>query len=213
MITDIHTHQIKEFGIKSVILTREELPENTFCSVGFHPWYLDDFEDVILEKAASFPSVLAIGECGLDANTAHKNETAIFERHIHLAEKLQKPLIIHCVKRHNELVTLKKKLKVSIPMIVHGFNNKQTIANSLLENGFYLSFGAALLQEKSNAVAIFSTIPASHIFLETDESPIDIALIYEKAAELRGISIPEMYRLIENNFRAVFGKYTFLKHN
>jgi TatD DNase family protein len=153
------------------------------------------------------PTVLAIGECGLDANRRHKDDLAIFEAHIYLAEKLQKPLIIHCVKRHNDLINTKKRLKVSVPMIVHGFNNKRAIADSLLENGFYLSFGAAILLEKSNSATVFPTIPAVRIFLETDDSVADIGLIYGKAAALRHISVAAMRLLVEQNVRSVFAVF------
>ncbi len=185
LVLDIHSHKIGDFAIKNVILGKENLPETTFCSVGFHPWYLDGFDFEILEKAAALPNVLAIGECGLDAFTPHKNEVGIFEAHVLLANKLKKPLIIHCVKRHNELISIKKRLEkqgnIRVPMIVHGFNNKWAIAENLLKNDFYLSFGAAILNPKSNAAQVLAKMPPDRFFLETDDSDADIQRIYEAA--------------------------------
>ncbi len=62
----------------------------------------------------------------------------MFKSQILIAEGLQKPLTIHCVRRYNEVINTCKG--ISIPKIIHGFNKKETIAAQLLQNGFLFVF-------------------------------------------------------------------------
>jgi Tat protein secretion system quality control protein TatD with DNase activity len=90
--------------------------------------------------------VVAIGECGLDRNIdlPLDIQTSIFKRHIELAETLQKPLVIHCVRAFSELIALKKNTKSTVPWIIHGFHKKEEVFQQLLKHDFYFSFGAAM---------------------------------------------------------------------
>ncbi|MDZ7934269.1 MAG: TatD family hydrolase [Emticicia sp.] len=101
----------------------------------------------------------------------------IFIKQIRIAEEVKKPIIIHCVKCFNELISIKKIIRPKVPMIVHGFNNNLTIAQMLLERGFYISLGAAILQENSNAAQLLTQIPLEKLFLETDDAK---RLIFKK---------------------------------
>ncbi len=51
---------------------------------------------------------------------------------------------------------------------------------------------------------VFKEIPLDKIFLETDDSEIDISTIYKKAAEIRGISTPYLSEQIQKNFSNLF---------
>jgi TatD DNase family protein len=68
-----------------------------------------------------------------------------------------------------------------------------------------LSFGPALLRPKSHAAEALRQTPEGRFFLETDTSEISIEQVYERAAEVRGIPIPELQRQVQANFEAVFG--------
>ena len=61
-------------------------------------------------------SCLALGECGLDkkVQTPLDLQQEVFERQLTLAEKYKKPVIIHCVAAFQELIAIKKKLKLSV---------------------------------------------------------------------------------------------------
>ena len=80
---------------------------NLFATVGQHPGEvttdskIDDISS-IFEKLAENKKVVAVGECGLDYFRMDKNDTElkniqkrIFEKHIELALKLDKPLMLH----------------------------------------------------------------------------------------------------------------------
>ena len=116
-----------------------------FFSAGIHPWYINEsktqFEELLV--LVKNQKCLAIGECGLDklCSSPFGQQMEVFKKQIELAEKLQKPLIIHCVKAFDELLKIKKSSKTGVPWVIHGFNQKNEMAKQLLAQGFYFSFG------------------------------------------------------------------------
>ena len=184
--------------------------QNDWISVGIHPWYADaknwESQLRIVEKMAVHEKVLAIGECGLDRliELPIDKQLTIFEIQIKIAEYVQKPVIIHCVRAFNELLQWKKQTKQTVPLIVHGFNSKSEIAQQLLAHGFYFSLGAALLKGDSNASKIVKNLPVEKLFLENDNSNIPIEIIYEAAATQLQMTISELKNQIWANFVALF---------
>ena len=182
-----------------------------FCSIGIHPWDLtaensERLWDVLqreLErrKSENRPCV-AIGEAGLDKLAAAPMElqVKIFERQVALSEDCRLPLIIHCVKAVDELLAVKKRLAPLQPWIWHGFRGKAQQASQLLRHGFYLSLGEHYSQEAMRA------IPASRLFLETDESALDISNIIRRAAEVRGVDAECLQETLRENVQKVFFK-------
>ena len=175
-------------------------------SIGLHPWKIE-VENWVnqLEKVEQFAqnqNVVAIGECGLDRMIEIPMEVQkiVFEAQVKLAEKTQIPVIIHCVRAFDELLAWKKKSKVAVPLVVHGFNNNIETAQQLIKHGFYLSFGAALLNPNSNAEKIITQIPIEKIFLETDTKPIAIEGVYEAAAERLNIETEKLHEQIMKNW-------------
>lgn len=208
---DIHTHIANETtgneAIQSFSLTGQlpNLPTNRPISVGLHPWYatLDklDTELEILEQIAQQPNVKLIGECGLDRLRGEllTNQLLILERQIALAEKLNKPIILHCVRCFDELMAIKKRLDVKVPMIIHGFNKNAVLGQQLLDKGFWLSFGEAILKENSSTAQLLAD--TDQFFLETDDSEISIATIYEAASNLKKSTLDELKALIFANWK------------
>ena len=178
----------------------EKIPEHYF-SVGIHPQSINEQWENDLENLKMIsqnPKCLAIGECGLDAlvNIDENLQKKIFEAQIIWANQIQKPVIIHCVKRFQELIPFQKIAKV--PMIIHGFNKKKAIADEMLKHGFYLSFGKSVLHNLSLQTSL-KEIPLEKIFLETDDADFDIAELYQKAAEIKEISVEKLQEQISKN--------------
>ncbi|MFV8363024.1 TatD family hydrolase [Flavobacterium sp. ZT3P35] len=180
-------------------------------SIGIHPWFIveerlaSDLD--IVETKLQEPNCLAVGECGLDKRIAIPIELQqlVFEKQLVLAQKYNKPVVLHCVASFDELIATKKKLNITIPMIVHGFSKSEQLAKQLISNGFYISFGKYLLLNPE-LESVFKSIPDDKIFLETDTISENIAAVYELAATYKGISILEMQELIKHNFHKVFFK-------
>lgn len=182
-----------------------------FYSIGIHPWKIDEnnveAELLIVEDKLKNNNCLALGECGLDKRieTNLDLQTQVFEKQLLLAEKYKKPVVIHCVAAFQEVIAIKKKMKISVPMIIHGFSKNSQIANQLTENGFYVSFGKYLLRNPELEF-VFKNIPNNQFFLETDTIEEGIDEVYKLAAKYKNIEVEELIQLIKSNVKTVFNQ-------
>lgn len=192
---------------------------NNFYSVGIHPWHIPwhthespveyGLQEISknrifieLENFAKQERILAIGETGLDKifNKDLTSQTTVFMRHTELADRLQKPIIIHCVKSFDEIISIKKNKKSKTACIIHGFNKSQQTAQMLIQSGFYLSIGEAILANKKLQETL-KIIPLKKLFLETDNSQfVKIEEIYNVVAEILNIDLSLLKENILNNF-------------
>lgn len=207
---DFHHHHIqRENGIYNLRFN-ETVPFGLF-SAGIHPndagWNIPNQFDW-LEEISKHKNCVAIGECGLDGLIDVNNsiQEDVFNRQIELANERNKPLIIHCVRRFSQLIPLKKKAKV--PMIVHGFNKRKTVGEELQKHQFYLSFGKTVLHHV-NLQQFVKDFPLEKLFLETDDDDFNLQELYQKVAELKGITIEELQEKIEENLK-IFNISTLL---
>lgn len=200
---NFHQHFKENFGIYNLNF-QEQIPNSIF-SAGIHPKDIsEDLESQFswLMKIAENKNCVAIGECGLDSlvEISLDQQRKAFLQQINLANDLQKPLIIHCVRQFQELINFKKSAK--IPMIIHGFNKKSSLGKQLLDEDFYFSFGKSLLQNVDLQL-FFKNLPLEKFFLETDASEININLIYQKAAEIKEISLEDLQKIIQGNLKKI----------
>lgn len=219
MLINIHTHNPEKQDNQQIIYnliipqTDEDLESfpdestpNTWLSAGIHPWYINENNQKNqlekLAKLAKYQDIKLIGECGLDRlkGSPLSLQEEVFIKQIRIAEEVKKPLIIHCVKCFNELISIKKIVRPKVPMILHGFNNNFHIAQAILERGFYISLGTALLNENSNAAHLLPKIPLEKLFLETDDKDTSIVEIYEKASFLLKMPIDKLIDTIFANY-------------
>jgi TatD DNase family protein len=212
---NIHTHtaRINDNLIQIVNLDLNQLcPEQGYFSYGIHPWVLDngDFQIeeafALLEERLKSPNVLALGEAGLDKThkATFERQIELFERQIELAEALQKPMILHDVRSHNEIIALRKKLKAKQPWIVHGFSGTEQDVQQLIGQGIYLSVGENLLHPERKIHKSFKFIDLDYLFLETDTAEIGIEKVYEVAARLLEMDNNALREKIFRNFAALW---------
>lgn len=184
----------------------EKIP---FYSIGIHPWYINEerlnVDLQTIEQKLALNNCLALGECGLDKRIEIPLETQInvFKTQIFLAEKCQKPLVLHCVAAFQEIIQIKKELKVKVPMIIHGFSKNEPTAKQLLDNGFYLSLGKYLLRNPE-LKTVFQSVPNDRFFLETDTVEESLEEVYALAANYKNIEIEEVKEIVASNFEKVF---------
>ena len=148
--------------------------------------------------------VIAIGECGLDkvCKTSFPLQQEVFIAQLLWANEINKPLIIHCVKAFDEILGLLKKHSIKVPVIFHGFNKNRLLAEKIIQQGHWLSFGKALQQPAMQQ--IFASLPTNKIFLETDDAAINIQQIYLAATSLKNISMEQLNLQLTKNVHAVF---------
>ena len=216
---DIHTHTSKSIVdlIQVVNLDlNQQGPDQGFYSYGIHPWVLDNAEFQsekalqTLEEKLKLPQVLALGEAGLDKmhKASFERQVAVFERQIELSEALQKPMILHDVRSHNEIIALRKKHKAQQPWIVHGFSGTEQDIKQLIGQGIYLSVGESLLHPERKIHKSFKFIDLDYLFLETDMAEIGVETVYEAAAKLLETDIVTLQKQIFTNFARLFGRET-----
>jgi TatD DNase family protein len=209
MMYNLHTHKVS--GNENVLEIVNQYPydfdENaSFFSIGIHPWYIDaenlDMHLKTIEEKLQLTNCIALGECGLDKriDTSLEFQTSVFEKQLVLAQIYKKPVILHCVSAYQEVIEIKKRMKIEQPMIIHGFSKNFQVAKSLLDNGFYLSFGKYLLRNPELA-SVFEQVPDEKFFMETDTIEETIEDVYAKAASIKRINIKIQ---VENNFKKVF---------
>ncbi|KUJ57492.1 TatD family hydrolase [Chryseobacterium aquaticum] len=201
---DFHHHKKNiSYGIYNLDIN--QIPSNFSYSIGIHP------QDIQRENIDSqfnwLQSVInencfAIGECGLDGlvSVDMKIQEEVFLRQIQLANEFKKPLIIHCVRKFYEMIPFRKKSQQA--MIIHGFNKKQSVAEDLLKNNFYLSFGKAVLYHLSLQETL-KTVPLDKLFLETDNDDFNIEELYQKVSEIKKISIEQLQKQILENLETI----------
>lgn len=183
-----------------------EIPQ---YSIGIHPWYLnqerlqDDLQ-LISEKLKT-DNCLALGECGLDKRIEIplQIQTEVLQQQLELVEETTKPIILHCVAAYQEVIGIKKEMNIENPMIIHGFSKNEQVAKSLLDNGFYLSFGKYLLRNP-DLEKVFKFVPDDLLFLETDTIEESITEVYQKAANYKQMTLEEMKQQVFDNFFKVF---------
>lgn len=216
---NFHTHQ---FTNQAHILEIVNQYPNEFdaaipyYSIGIHPWYIKEDridEDLrIIEEKLQTRNCLAIGECGLDKRIEIplEQQIIVFEKQLALAEKYKKPVVIHCVAAYQEVTAIKKKMKISVPMIIHGFSKNSQIANQLIKEGFYISFGKYLVKNP-DLKTVFVNVPNDRFFLETDTIEEGINQVYDLASEYKKITVKELQKIISSNFKNVFSNKAFSK--
>ena len=210
---NLHTHSFSNQS--NVVELVNQYPQEfsdsiPYYSIGIHPWFIveDRLESdlAILESKLSETGCLALGECGLDKRieVALELQQTVFERQLLLAEQYQKPVVIHCVAAFQELIAIKKRLKISVPFLIHGFSKNEQIAKELVANGCYISFGKYLLR-MPQLESVFKSMPKDRFFLETDTDEQTIQEVYELAAQYKGLTIPQIQELVTINFSTIFG--------
>ena len=186
---DFHTHKVP--ASKDVIAIVEG--RETW---GIHPWKAEE-EFVVPDLSGK----LAIGECGLDGlrGPAMEVQEEVFVRQIRLSEELGKPLIIQCVKALDRLLRLRKELNPKQSWMFHGFRGKPQQLRSLLDAGFFISFG---FQHNEESLRI---CPIDRLLLETDDDEVHpIDEIYNNVARERGLEVTNLAETMAENYRAFF---------
>lgn len=206
---DIHSHKIS--GSSSAIVSfdaNQDLMDEriVYASVGIHPWFLTEENSLglydCLRMLVKDERVIAIGEAGLDKikGTSLELQIEVFRKEVLLAEECKLPMVIHCVRAYNELIQLKKRWNPQQPWIIHGFRGNETVVKELLQHGCWISLGARF---QENAL---KEIPIDRLFLETDEANDSIRCIYERVAQVKGMSLEELDEIVKMNVWKVFFK-------
>ncbi|MFD2594347.1 TatD family hydrolase [Sphingobacterium griseoflavum] len=196
----------QEFSLPNIIIAKNYLYPLP-CSLGIHPWYIDSSPTAQLDALHDHgrkDSVLAIGECGLDkvCDTPWILQEEVFRKQIAFANSVGKPLIVHCVRAHQECFRILREEKVQVPVIFHGFEKHPNLAQEIYQLGYYISLGTSILAGKKNDLVRQALL--DRIFLETDNKSTKIVDIYKYFCAVREIDLDQFKEQIYKNFTHIF---------
>jgi len=193
-------------------------------SAGLHPWWSqernDDWEAALATTLAQ-SRCLAVGECGLDKmiETPMAEQEVLLERHLVLARELNRPVILHCVRAHNELIRLLKRHPVPKGGVVHAFTGSAEIAETYWGMGFCLGIGGSITYERARKTReAVQRLPLEALLLETDapdmplsgrqgarNSPEYLPEVADTLARLRGDTLQAVAAQTTLNAQRLFG--------
>lgn len=195
--------------------------EQCRIALGTHPWFVRNVEQEVeaLRLALSEQSTNVVGEIGLDFCRGRQPrpepalQLSIFEQQLTLASEFNKPVILHAVKAHQEII-VQLKQHPEVTGVVHAFNGPDPLALQYLKQGFYLGIGPQVIRSSKLQETVRS-MPLDRILLETDApymaidkaiaNPLlDLLTVAERVAELRGLSLTALQAQVYENTACCF---------
>ncbi|MEM7324070.1 MAG: TatD family hydrolase [Actinomycetota bacterium] len=195
--------------------------DNVWSTAGVHPHDAKDGMDG-LEALLDRPSVVAVGECGLDYHYDHsprEEQADSFVRQIALANQHDLALVIHTREAWDETFTILDREGIPARTVFHCFTGGADEAAGAIERGGYLSFSGIITfpsgQDLRDAAAI---TPDDRILVETDSpylapvphrgkpnQPANVAVVGAFVADLLDRPIAEFAAQTTRNANTLFG--------
>jgi len=150
----------------------------TLAAVALHPNEAPVVEDLekelaVIESLAARSRVRAIGETGLDffrtPTELQEKQKYSFRRHIDIAKRYKKALVIHDRDAHREVLDLLKEEGAPEVTVFHCFSGDEAMARECIEAGYYLSFaGTVTFKNAPELRSAAALCPADLLLVETD---------------------------------------------
>ena len=214
-----------EWGVKLA----EHWP-NVLAAVALHPNEAPVVADLeadlaIIEKLATHPRVRAIGETGLDffrtEPALQERQKYSFRRHIDLAKRVDKALVIHDRDANRAVLDLLIEEGAPAKTIFHCYSGDAEMARECIEKGYILSFAGTLTFKSAPALReAVKLVPLDQLLVETDSpflapmphrgalnTPAQIPTILRFMADERGEDVDELATAISNNCERLFGSF------
>jgi TatD DNase family protein len=126
-----------------------------------------------IERLAEAPQVRAVGETGLDHfRTGEEGRAAqedSFRRHIALAGRLGKTLVIHDRDAHEDVLRVVDDEGAPERVVMHCFSGDAAFAKDCLDRGFWLSFaGTVTFKNAAPLREALLVAPRDRLLVETD---------------------------------------------
>ncbi|MBQ9230485.1 MAG: TatD family hydrolase [Prevotella sp.] len=211
---------------QTVVEVARRYPDYAYPMLGLHPEEVKaDWKEQLstLHPQLSTLNPLAIGEVGLDfywSREFEQEQLLAFEEQVRWSVETRLPLMIHCRKAQNEMVTILKRYARKLPGgVFHCFTGNEQEARQLLEfDRFVLGIGGVLTFKKSHLPEVLpASVPLDRIVLETDapymapvpmrgqrNEPAFIRHVITRLAEAYGVSEEEVCRQTNENVNRIF---------
>ena len=211
----------------AVSIARVYRGQGLYAAVGVHPHDAKtcpagglpkNLEDWALER-----EVVAVGETGLDFHydlSPRKAQEESFRRHIDMAVRVGKPLIVHVREAYGEaLQILREERADRCGGVIHCFSGDWQDAEAALDLGFHVSFAGPVTYPRSTGLReTAGKIPASRLLCETDSPylapqpwrgrtnrPAYVTAVYDVIAEERKVPVETLAEEVWRNAAGLFG--------
>jgi TatD DNase family protein len=175
-----------------------------------------------IEELAARPEVVGIGETGLDyfrtgpEGVAAQQES--FRRHIALAKRAGKALVIHDRDAHADVLRILREEGAPERVVFHCYSGDAAMARACAQAGYYLSFaGPVTFKANDELRAALRATPVERVLVETDapfltpvpyrgrpNAPYLIPLTVRSMAETLAVDVAELCAALDANTRRVF---------
>jgi TatD DNase family protein len=192
-----------------------------YGAIGIHPESADTYKEEDLkyvEEHINDPKVVAVGEIGLDYYWTKENkdkQKELFEYQLALAERVNKPVIIHSREATQDTIDILKKYKVT--GVIHSFSGSYETACIYIKMGFLLGINGVITFKNCNLKDVVEKLDLGNIILETDSpyltpvpyrgkrnDPSHIWEIAEYISDLKGVSVEELSEETNGNITRCF---------
>lgn len=198
--------------------------QGVYAAVGIHPHdaaqsTADDLKE--LESLCQKPSVVALGEMGLDFYrnlSPPARQRDVFVAQLELAKRLQKPVIVHDRQAHAETMAVLREQGAGLRGVLHCFSGDADMAWQAIRMGFYISIaGPITFQNARRLQELACQLPLESLLIETDcpylaphphrgqrNEPAYVRLVAQKVAALRELSLEQVAAATTQNARQLF---------
>ena len=181
-----------------------------YAAVGYHPENIYDIDMVNLERTLSLSAhskVVAIGEIGLDYHWTTEPEKRelqkkFFIEQLKYANKVNLPVIIHNREAFEDCLNILKEYKPIASGSMHCYSGSVEMLKSVLDLGLLIGLdGPVTFKNAKTPKEVAEIVPLDKLLLETDSpyltphpfrgslnEPVNIRLILDEIANLKGIS-------------------------
>lgn len=192
-----------------------------YGAIGIHPESADTYseEDLkFVEEHINDPKVVAVGEIGLDyywTKETRDKQKELFEYQLSLAERVNKPVIIHSREATQDTIDILKKYKVT--GVIHSFSGSYETACIYIKMGYLLGINGVITFKNCNLKDVVEKLDLGNIVLETDSpyltpvpyrgkrnDPSHVWEIAEYIANLKGVSVEELSKETNGNIARCF---------
>ena len=199
----------------------KKFPEVKAC-LGIYPTDSLNLTDKELNEEINFikqnkNKIIGIGEVGLDQKEKDESnlekQKKTFQKFINLARELNIPIVIHSRKAEAEAIELLEKSNYK-KIIMHCFNGNLKLVKKIIENGWFLSIPTNV-KHAEHFQKVIELTPIEQLFCETDSpflhpdkkfpnEPANVVESYKKIAEIKKLSLKEVEKKIEENYKKLF---------
>ncbi|UCD25256.1 MAG: TatD family hydrolase [Gemmatimonadota bacterium] len=248
MLVDTHCHlgderfdedraevlaRARDAGVGHVVVIADSLPAtlraielaNEYglsATAGVHPHVATSWTPQVaqaIEQATNDPTVVAVGEAGLDYyydNSPRDVQRQVFAAQLELAARCRLPIVVHSRDADDDMVALLQDSDATV--VLHSFSSGPRVLQAGLDRGCYISFSGMVTFRNWKNVEAVSAVAPDRLLVETDapylapspyrgkrNEPAFVAHVAAKVAELRDVAADELARQTTANAARCFG--------